>query len=249
MKDLPLVSVIVTTKNEERNIANCLKSIRNQTYKNIEIIVVDNNSDDRTKEIAEKYTAQVFNHGPERSAQRNLGAERAGGKYILYLDADMILSPEVIEECVEKMKRDNNLFALYIPERIVGEGFWIKVRDFERSFYTKTPIDAVRFIRKDIFEKVGGFDERMYACEDWDFDKRVRNGSSETKVELLKKAWVIAVPGVREGWGQVVTQANALATPAVDYNIPGLRDSINHGYNGLLVEGGDIQAFAFTCIS
>ncbi len=81
MKDLPLVSVIVTTKNEERNIENCLKSIRNQTYKNIEIIVVDNNSDDRTKEIAKKYTAQVFNHGPERSAQRNLGAERAESKY------------------------------------------------------------------------------------------------------------------------------------------------------------------------
>ena len=76
MKDLPLVSVIVTTKNEEKNIANCLKSIKNQTYKNIEIIVVDNNSDDRTKEIAGKYTDKVFNHGPERSALRNLGAER-----------------------------------------------------------------------------------------------------------------------------------------------------------------------------
>ncbi len=70
--------------------------------------------------------------------------------------------------------------------------------------------------------------------------------SSEVKVELLKKAWVIAVPGVREGWGLVVTQANALATPAVGYDIPGLRDSIKHGYNGLLVEGGDIQAFADT---
>ena len=70
--------------------------------------------------------------------------------------------------------------------------------------------------------------------------------NGKTKVELLKKAWIIAVPGVREGWGQVVTQANALATPAVGYDIPGLRDSIKHGYNGLLVEGGDIQAFAET---
>ena len=171
----PLVSAIITTKNEEKNIENCLKSIINQTYKDIEIIVVDNNSDDRTKEIAEKYTHKVFNHGPERSAQRNLGAERAESRYILYLDADMILSPEVIEECVKKMEMDNNLVALYIPERIVGEGFWIKVRDFERSFYTKTPIDAVRFIRKDIFEKVGGFDENLTGPEDWDFDKKVRN--------------------------------------------------------------------------
>ena len=57
----------------------------------------------------------------------------------------------------------------------------------------------------------------------------------EKKNELVKKAWVIAVPGIREGWGQVVTDANALGTPAVGYNIPGLRDSIKDGHNGLLV--------------
>ncbi len=60
--------------------------------------------------------------------------------------------------------------------------------------------------------------------------------NKRTKDELVKKAWVIAVPGVREGWGQVVTDANALGTPAVGYNIPGLRDSIKHGYNGFLVD-------------
>jgi len=59
--------------------------------------------------------------------------------------------------------------------------------------------------------------------------------AGEKKNELVKKAWVIAVPGVREGWGQVVTDANALGTPAVGYNIPGLSDSIKNGYNGLLV--------------
>lgn len=59
---------------------------------------------------------------------------------------------------------------------------------------------------------------------------------NKTKNELVKKAWVIAVPGVREGWGQVVTDANALGTPAVGYNIPGLKDSIKQGYNGILVE-------------
>ncbi len=56
------------------------------------------------------------------------------------------------------------------------------------------------------------------------------------KNELVKKSWLIAVPGVREGWGQVVTDANALGTPAVGYNIPGLRDSIQDGYNGILVD-------------
>ena len=70
---LPLVSVVITTRNEEKNIENCLMSIQEQTYKHIEIIVIDNNSSDKTKELSKQYTNKVFNQGPERSAQRNYG--------------------------------------------------------------------------------------------------------------------------------------------------------------------------------
>ena len=55
----PLVSVVITTKNEEKHIGNCINSIINQTYENIEIIVVDNDSIDKTKEIAKTYTKKV----------------------------------------------------------------------------------------------------------------------------------------------------------------------------------------------
>jgi len=168
-----MVSVVITTKNEEKNIENCLRSIRSQTFTNIELVVVDNFSEDKTVEIAKKNGAKVYSKGPERSSQRNYGAQVASGKYLLYLDADMILSPTVIEECLEKCEIDR-VDALYIPERIVGEGFWIKVRDFERSFYTGTVVDAVRFIRRDLFERVEGFDESLIGPEDWDFDRRIR---------------------------------------------------------------------------
>ena len=57
----------------------------------------------------------------------------------------------------------------------------------------------------------------------------------QKKLELMRKAWVLAVPGVREGWGLVVTEANAMGTPAVGYNIHGLRDSIKDGKTGFLV--------------
>lgn len=187
------VSVIVTTKNEEINIANCLESIKRQNYPQdkIEIIVVDNNSTDRTKEIAKKYTDKVYNFGPERSAQRNFGVKQAIGKYILYLDADMILSEDVISECVEKCEQGDYI-ALYTPERIVSissenlnnlcnlnfnlcnQPFWIKVRDFERSFYNATVIDCVRFICRDKFLETGGFDEDLTGPEDWDFDRRIK---------------------------------------------------------------------------
>lgn len=173
VKNYPLVSVVITTKNEEKNIENCLLSIKRQTYGNIELIVVDNFSEDKTVEIAKKYGAKVYLKGPERSTQRNYGAQVSSGEYLLYLDADMILSPTVIEDCVEKCEVDR-VDALYVPERIVGEGFWIKVRDFERSFYTGTVVDAVRFVRRDLFLRVDGFDESLVGPEDWDLDRRVR---------------------------------------------------------------------------
>ena len=176
------VSVIITTRNEEKHIKNCLESIIKQTYPQdkIEVIVVDNASEDKTKEIAFKYTDKVFNFGPERSAQRNFGVRQAGGKYILYLDADMTLSESVIFEAVQECEKESYA-ALYIPERIIGEGFWIKVRDFERSFYNATCIDAVRFVRKDKFQEIGGFDETLTGPEDWDFDRRI-SSSGKTAV-------------------------------------------------------------------
>ena len=67
-KIMPLVSVIITTKNEEKHIENLLQSIKRQTYKNIEIILVDNYSTDRTREIARKYTDKIYLKGPERSS-------------------------------------------------------------------------------------------------------------------------------------------------------------------------------------
>jgi len=182
----PLISIVITTKNEERNIENCLKSIRSQIYlaNKIESIVIDNNSSDKTKEIAGKYTSKVFDKGPERSAQRNFGMiDKARGKYVMYLDADMILSSAVIERSVEKLER-GDISALYIPEIVLGNSYWSKVRRFERSFYDGTVIDCIRVIKKDVFEKVGGFDLNMTGPEDWDLDKKVRRIA---KVDVLDK--------------------------------------------------------------
>jgi len=179
------ISVIVTTKNEEKNIANCLESVKKQSYPQdkIEIIVVDNSSTDKTKEIALKYTDKVFSYGPERSAQRNFGVEKSTGEYFLYLDADMTLSPEVIKNCVEKIKSNAGIVALHISEIVMGKKFFSKVRRFERSFYDGTVVDGVRFIKKDKFLAVGGFDEKLTGPEDWDLDKKLKKIG---KIELVK---------------------------------------------------------------
>lgn len=171
-----LISVIVNTKNEQKNLESCLRAVKSQNYpaEDTEIIIVDNFSTDQTKEIAEKFTEKIFDQGPERSSQKNFGVQKSRGEWFLHLDADMTLSENVLRECVEKISRHKDAVALYIPEIIRGEKFFSKVRRFERSFYNGTVIDGARFLKKSAFEKIGGFDEKLYACEDWDLDKRLK---------------------------------------------------------------------------
>jgi len=169
-----LVSIIITTKNEEKNIENCLKSIKLQTYSNIEIIVVDNNSSDQTKEISQKYTDKVLDKWPERSAQRNYGIiDIAKWKYTMFVDADMILAPRLVEDCVNFISQ-NNFVALWISEIVLGQNFWSQVRRFERTFYDGTVVDGVRFFDRAKFIEIWWFDATMSGPEDWDLDKKFK---------------------------------------------------------------------------
>ncbi len=169
-----MVSVVVTTRNEEKHIGNCLLSLKEQTYPEIEVIVVDNASTDRTKDIAREYTSHVYDKGPERSAQRNYGMiDIARGEYVMFVDADMILSPCLIEACVRELEKKESV-ALFVSEIILGTSYWCKARRFERSFYDATVIDSARIYRRDIFCQAGGFDENIDFGEEWDIDKSVK---------------------------------------------------------------------------
>lgn len=172
-----LVSVIVTTKDEENVIRTLIQSVKQQTYKNIEIILVDNNSKDNTLDIVNKFKkVKIYQYGPERSAQRNFGAKRSKGEYLFFLDADMELTPKVVEDCLNKTKLEN-LDSVVVPEESIASNFWGKVKAFERSFYNEKgdPItDAARFFSKQVFMKVGRYDEAITGPEDWDLPDRIK---------------------------------------------------------------------------
>ena len=174
------VSVIVTTKNEEKNIGNFLKSVTQQTYKNIETIVVDNNSSDRTKEVAREFTSQVYDKGPERSVQRNFGVSKATGDYVMVLDADMILTSKVVEACIKKAGETDGIKLIVVPEKSIGESFWAKCKAFERNFYcmadldTISSIEAPRFFERKVFEEFKGYDVNITGPEDWDLPERIK---------------------------------------------------------------------------
>lgn len=171
------LSVVIPTKNEEANIAACIRALDGAG----EIIVVDNESTDRTREIAASLGAKVSVKGPERCAQRNHGWREASGEWVMFVDADMVVTRELMEELVSRPD-DSTVDAYYIPEVRGGSGLRVKARNFERSFYDGTVIDGLRVIRRRWLEKTGGYDENLVACEDWDLDRRLISEGVKTAV-------------------------------------------------------------------
>src|SRR3989442_799248 len=100
LPERPLVSVIIPTKNSGRTIRPCLESVRAQTYRNFEIVVVDNFSSDSTVRIAKEYADLVLLAGPERTSQVKLGAAHSKGDFIYKIDSDFVLEPSVLENAV-----------------------------------------------------------------------------------------------------------------------------------------------------
>jgi glycosyltransferase involved in cell wall biosynthesis len=182
----PIVSVIVPTKNSANTLGECLESIKNQTYEPIELLVVDNFSNDTTAEIAKKYTSRFFSKGPERSPQRNYGVHKAKGKYVAIIDSDMNLSPDVVKQCVNLMEADTGLAGVVIPEESFGLGFWAQCKKLERSFYVGVPyMEAARFFRREDYIKLGGYDETMVSGEDWDLSQRIETLGSLGRIDGL----------------------------------------------------------------
>lgn len=170
----PLVSVIVTTYNNHETLDVCLRSIMAQTYSPIELVVVDNSSKDDTKAIASRYVSRVFNKGPERSAQRNYAFTKSKGDYVLIVDSDMELDPQVVASCMSIMRSDPTIGGVIIPEESFGEGFWAQCKRLERSFYVgQDTIEAARFFRREVFDRSGGYSEEMTGGEDWDLSRRI----------------------------------------------------------------------------
>ncbi len=167
-----LVSIIITTKNEEVHLPHLLDSITKQTYKYIETIVVDNASMDGTVRIAKQFKALVWNKGPERSDQRNFGMKKAKGDYVLFLDADMILTPSVVKECIDTI---HELRALVIPERSIGQGFWTRCKIMERMCYEGVDwIESARFFKKNIVLQIGGYNTKLTGPEDFELPQRIK---------------------------------------------------------------------------
>lgn len=189
-KNCPLVSVVIPTKNSAGTLERCLLSVAEQTYPAVEAVVIDNFSTDSTYDIALELGCHVAQRGPERSAQRNYGIRLAQGDFILILDADMVLSPSTVEASVRVLEQDNDAAVLSLEA--TGEGFWAKCKWLERRCYDNVAlVEAARFFRTNVLRDLGGYDETLYAFEDWDLHNRC--SAAGYKIARIPRAQAVLV--------------------------------------------------------
>jgi glycosyltransferase involved in cell wall biosynthesis len=155
---LPLVSITIPTRNSEDVIGDCLGSVKEQSYPNVETLVIDSTSIDGTKEIAESFGAKFISYEGKLLGARYEGFLRSQGDFILLLDSDQILEPTTVERALS-MIDDYDMLVLeelsYKPE-----GFFEKLYDADRKLIHLQPnLDPVkgnllpRFFRREILQK------------------------------------------------------------------------------------------------
>jgi len=163
----PLVSVIIPTFNSERFLEKCLSSLKRQTYERLEIIVVDDGSTDSTIGIAERHGCKIIkNPKVGRAAAKNEGVRHSFGEYLVFVDSDMELTPNVVSECVNLVESESHVGGVVIPECSVGNSFWVEVRDFERGFYAGSVVESARFFPTKLVKEVGGYEENLIFFEE-----------------------------------------------------------------------------------
>lgn len=194
MIDKPLVSIIVPCYNSEKTIETFINSILAQTYNYIEIIAINDASNDRTlellKEFAGRFNIKIVNNTRNlgMTASRNVGIKHFTGDYVWFLDSDMELLPDVVEKCVHTCEF-YGYDALMIPERSKGSGMWAKCRGFEKRINDSDIYkNACRFMKKEVINKVGIYDQELVAAEDYDYHTRVKEVGF--KFTLIKNAYI-----------------------------------------------------------
>ena len=219
----PLVTVSIPTYNSAVSLKRCLDALYSQTYKNIEVNLVDGFSSDATLAVAERYPITFFQDKMGLLNARKIGAEKALGELVLLLDSDQILEQDAVERAVRILEKDK-LDMLVLEERVyksetpLEKLFQLdrKLIHAVRDFSPITGVMLPRFYRKDVLQrainnipqqvlKAGGQDHAIIYYEAWQLSQKVdllNNAVSHVEPSTLREL----VPKFYR-WGRTSRQA------------------------------------------
>jgi cellulose synthase/poly-beta-1,6-N-acetylglucosamine synthase-like glycosyltransferase len=195
----PTVSVVVTARNEEHTVRDCLSALIKQDYPSYEILFVDAGSQDRTVAIAQDVARdnsnlKILNHSGNPSQCRNMAIKRSGADVVAFTDADVVVPPNWLKTTVETLFSNPKIGGVGGPNQPTRErsGEIIKAVDRmlttslgsmrsaqsynfkERSEVKSIPCCNATYPRKVLLE-IGGFNEDLVGCDDTDLGYRIRH--------------------------------------------------------------------------
>jgi glycosyltransferase involved in cell wall biosynthesis len=200
-RSFPLISVVIPNYNYAQYLGNAIESVLNQSYKNIQLIVVDNASTDSSSIVASKYGNSVNfvkkNHGGVSSA-RNLGLSMAEGNFVCFLDSDDTWSPTKLEKQLEiAIRTEADIVYSGISETDSSLRVTRHIKPEYRGdcnpYYFKFPTKAIvllgcsnALIKREVIADIE-FKEYLHTSADWDFFRRICKGA---KVEYVQESQV-----------------------------------------------------------
>lgn len=178
------LTVIIITYNEQKRIGRLLEDLNNQHYKDFEVVLVDSNSEDGTRDVAARYQHRFDEFSIHKmedrgvSLGRNVGASLAKYERLLFLDADVRLPADFLSSAVRKLDSSKlEIAGVYMGasrlgiSKKLGYGLF-NIGLYATQFFFPTAVGACIFSTKRLHQEIGGFDERISLCEDCDYVKR-----------------------------------------------------------------------------
>lgn len=157
----PLVSLNIATYNSAKTLVKCLESVKKQSYQNFEIVIMDSYSKDATLDIAKSYGAKIV-FAPTLALARKAGADASCGKYILILDSDQVLEPNVLEMCVKACEEEGYDGATLFEKSLITKNTFVERviaydKEIFHSLQDDDPIAGTaipRFFKSEFFKRI-----------------------------------------------------------------------------------------------
>jgi glycosyltransferase involved in cell wall biosynthesis len=179
----PFFSIIIPTLNEEDLLPRLLEDIKKQKENDYEVIVVDGSSVDNTKKIALDYKKKYYQLKVNNvSTQRNFGAKKANGRYLVFLDADIRIKKNFLKNIAKNIKEKKGLIFIpyMIPEK--GNEEYKPIFDlsnmfveFSQNLSKKISMGGSMIIESYLFRLIGGFNEKLRMSEDHEIIQRAHD--------------------------------------------------------------------------
>lgn len=205
----PLISVQVPTYNSEKTLGKTLKAIEDQTYNNIEVLIVDGYSKDKTLEVAKKFKCKVIMCKGGLLEARIIGAKESKGEYVLFIDSDQIINPTAIERAVKIIKKYDYLWfyeraynknklipSLYDADRMLTQKFLEEDVVLPRFFKKKLLLKAIANIPKELYpvcraheHLIIHYEVRKLSKKMGKVDNAVKHMEPDNLLKLFKKQY------------------------------------------------------------